>query len=97
MGLDESGINEDRDMPQELKLALRVHRAPGHGRGRRANRAQIIRMVTEGGAITTSSRPKSGGRKKPTSPYQETDIPMLDALVHRARASMSMPSEWTAN
>src|SRR5258708_21064195 len=29
MGLDEAGINEDRDMLQEMRLALRVHRTPG--------------------------------------------------------------------
>ena len=76
------------------ELALRVHRALGHGGGRRANRAELIRMATEGGAMTTAFRPKSGGWKKRTSPYQDADIPKLDALVQRARASMSMPSAW---
>ena len=29
LGIDEAGINDDRDMLQEMRLALRVHRIPG--------------------------------------------------------------------
>src|SRR5439155_25132863 len=29
LGLDEAGINDDRDMLQEMRLVLRLHRVPG--------------------------------------------------------------------
>ena len=29
IGLDEAGINDDRDMLQEMRLVLRLHRVPG--------------------------------------------------------------------
>lgn len=29
LGMDEAGINDDRDMLQELRLVLRAHREPG--------------------------------------------------------------------
>jgi cytosine/adenosine deaminase-related metal-dependent hydrolase len=98
MGLDEAGINDDRDMLQELKLALRVHRTPGMDDDV-PTPSQIVRMATEGGAKTT---PFSDGigRLEPgrcfyavlidwnaaTYPYQDENIPMLDALVQRARS-----------
>jgi 5-methylthioadenosine/S-adenosylhomocysteine deaminase len=97
MGLDEAGINEDRDMLQELKLALRVHRTPGLDDDI-PTAPQILRMATEGGGKTTSFGSEIGrlepGRlfdavlidwKRATYPFQDADIPMLDALVQRAK------------
>jgi 5-methylthioadenosine/S-adenosylhomocysteine deaminase len=99
MGLDEAGINEDRDMLQELKLALRVHRTPGMEEADVPTAPQIVRMATEGGAMTTAFGAEIGrleaGRlfdavlidwTKATYPYQDADIPMLDALIQRAKA-----------
>lgn len=98
MGLDEAGINEDRDMLQELKLALRVHRTPGMDDDV-PTPSQIVRMATEGGAMTTAFGAEIGrldaGRcfdavlidwNKATYPFQDPDIPMLDAVVQRAKA-----------
>ena len=98
MGLDEAGINEDRDMLQELKLALRVHRTPGLDDDV-PTPTQIFRMASEGGAKTTAFGASIGrldpGRffdavlidvDKAFYPYQDADIPMLDALVQRAHA-----------
>jgi 5-methylthioadenosine/S-adenosylhomocysteine deaminase len=99
MGLDEAGINEDRDMLQELKLALRVHRTPGMDDDDVPTPAQIVRMATEGGARTTAFG-DSIGRLAPgrfldavlidwdaaTYPFQDPDIPMLDAVVQRAKS-----------
>jgi cytosine/adenosine deaminase-related metal-dependent hydrolase len=98
MGLDEAGINEDRDMLQELKLALRVHRTPGMDDDV-PTPSQVVRMATEGGAKTTAFG-DSVGRLDPgrffdavlidwnaaTYPFQDPDIPMLDAVVQRAKA-----------
>ena len=60
---------------------------------------QIVRMATEGGAMTTAFGAEIGrldaGRMfdavlidwtKATYPYQDADIPMLDVLVQRAKA-----------
>jgi 5-methylthioadenosine/S-adenosylhomocysteine deaminase len=98
MGLDEAGINEDRDMLQELKLALRVHRTPGMD-DEVPTPAQIVRMATEGGAKTTAFGDSIGrleqGRlfdavlidwNAATYPFQDPDIPMLDAVVQRAKS-----------
>ncbi|CAL76901.1 Putative amidohydrolase family protein [Bradyrhizobium sp. ORS 278] len=98
MGLDEAGINEDRDMLQELKLALRVHRTPGMD-DEVPTSPQIVRMATEGGAKTTAFGESIGkleqGRlfdavlidwNAAMYPFQDPDIPMLDALVQRAKS-----------
>ena len=98
MGLDEAGINDDRDMLQELKLALRVHRTPGM-EDDVPTPSQIVRIATEGGAKTTAFG-EAIGRLDPgrffdavlidwnaaTYPFQDPDIPMLDAVVQRAKS-----------
>ncbi len=99
LGIDEAGINDDRDMLQEMRLALRVHREPGIG-APHPSPAQILRMATERGAATTPFGTRIG-RLSPgceadlamfdwdavTYPYQDADIPPVDVLVQRARAS----------
>ena len=52
MGLDEAGINDDRDMLQEMRLVLRLHRVPGMEDGV-PTAAQVFQMATENGALTT--------------------------------------------
>jgi 5-methylthioadenosine/S-adenosylhomocysteine deaminase len=99
MGLDEAGINEDRDMLQEMRLALRVHRTPGMD-DEVPGCAQILKMASEDGARTTPFGEQIGrletGRladavllnwKTATYPYQDDDIPMLDALLQRAKTN----------
>lgn len=99
LGLDEAGINDDRDMLQEMRLALRVHRTPGMEEAEVPNCAQVLRMATEHGARTTPFG-ASIGRLDPgrqfdavaidydtaTYPYQDPDIPPLDAVLQRARS-----------
>ena len=97
MGLDEAGINEDRDMLQELRLVLRAHRTPGMDDSV-PTCPQVLRMATEHGAKTTAFGESIGrldpGRffdavlinwRKATYPYQDPDIPVLDALMQRAK------------
>ena len=98
LGLDEAGINDDRDMLQEMRLALRLHRVPGMDDDV-PTRAQVFRMATEDGAATTPFGPHRGARARPRGgpraapwryvahPYLEAGTPVLDAVVHRARAS----------
>lgn len=97
LGLDEAGINEDRDMLQEMKLVLRAHRVPGLDEDEVPSCPQVLRMATEHGARTTAFRGEIG-RLDPgmafdavaidfhgaTWPFQDTDIPPLDALMQRA-------------
>ena len=99
MGLDEAGINDDRDMLQEMRLALRAHRTPGMDDDVPTCR-QVLRMATESGRKTTAFGEEIGrldpGRyfdavlidwNKATYPYQDDDVPMLDAVIQRAKTS----------
>lgn len=97
LGLDEAGINDDRDMLQEMRMALRLHREPGIDAPHPVP-AQILRMATEFGADTTPYG-RAIGRLHPgceadlvmfdwdrvTYPYQNDAIPPIDVLVQRAR------------
>lgn len=98
MGLDEAGINEDRDMLQEMRLALRLHRIPGMRDQDVPSCPQILKMATEGGALTTAFGASIGkleaGRmadavlidvERAFYPYQDDDVSMLDALIQRAK------------
>jgi cytosine/adenosine deaminase-related metal-dependent hydrolase len=98
LGLDEAGINDDRDMLQEIRLALRIHRTPGMDDDVPTS-AQVFRMATEDGAATTPFGAQVGtlevGRaadlvllpwRHVAHPYLDPDISVLDAIVHRARA-----------
>lgn len=100
IGLDEAGINDDRDMLQELRLVLRAHRVPGMGDNEVPGMGQVLRMATVGGARTTSWRDSLGtlevGKGADLSlidwdsiayPYLDELTPTLDAVVQRAKAS----------
>jgi cytosine/adenosine deaminase-related metal-dependent hydrolase len=110
LGIDEAGINDDRDMLQEMRLALRVHREPGID-APHPSPAQVLRMATEHGARTT---PFAGriGRLSPgmaadcvmfdwnavTYPYQDDAIGFVDVLVQRAKTGavkgVMVEGEW---
>ncbi|MGE5200650.1 MAG: amidohydrolase family protein [Acidobacteriota bacterium] len=99
MGLDEAGINDDRDMLQEMRLVLRLHRVPGMD-DTVPTCPQVLRMATEHGALTTPFG-RAIGRLDPgrlcdlvlvnwrtaTWPYQDEDVPVLDAVLQRAKPS----------
>lgn len=98
LGIDEAGLNDDRDMLQEMRLALRMHRSPGLDADEVPTCAQVLRMATEHGAATTGFRGQIG-RLAPgmrfdavaidvdaaTWPYQDAQVAPLDALLQRAR------------
>ena len=99
LGLDEAGINDDRDMLQEMRLVLRLHRVPGMD-DVVPTAADVFRMATEHGAATT---PFAGsiGTLEPgkaadlvlldwphlARPYLDPATSVLDAVVHRGRAA----------
>jgi len=99
LGIDEAGINDDRDMLQEMRLALRVHREPGID-APHPSAVDVFRMATEHGAVTTPFGASIGrlspgssadlailDRRTITWPYQDEDTPLLDVIVGRARTS----------
>jgi cytosine/adenosine deaminase-related metal-dependent hydrolase len=99
IGLDEAGINDDRDMLQEMRLVLRAHREPGIA-APCPTPAQVLRMASEHGAATTPFGARIGtlavGAEADlvmldwnavTWPYQSADVPLVDVLVQRARTS----------
>ncbi len=99
LGLDEAGINDDRDMFQEMRLVLRLHRVPGMD-DVVPTCAQILEMATAGGAATTGFATRIGaiqaGKaadlvllpwKSIAYPYLDTASTPVDAVVHRGRAA----------
>jgi 5-methylthioadenosine/S-adenosylhomocysteine deaminase len=99
MGLDEAGINDDRDMLQEMRLVLRLHRVPGMD-DVVPTAAQVFQMATENGALTTGFADSIGTLEPGKAadlvlvnwqqiayPYLDKTVPVVDAVVHRAKTS----------
>jgi len=97
IGLDEAGINDDRDMLQEMRMVLRAHREPGMD-DRIPTMAQVFRMATSGGAKTTPYGAQLGSLevgkgadmvlldwKQISYPYLDAEMPVLDAVIQRAK------------
>jgi len=97
IGIDEAGINDDRDMLQEMRLVLNVHREPGVGDGV-PTAGQVLRMATAGGAMTTPFGSEIGqlvpgafadmsllNWSAIAKPYLDSDTPILSAIIHRAK------------
>jgi 5-methylthioadenosine/S-adenosylhomocysteine deaminase len=97
IGLDEAGINDDRDMLQEMRMVLRAHREPGTD-DRVPTTAQVFRMATSGGAKTTPFGARLGSLevgkgadmvlldwKQISYPYLDAELPVLDAVIQRAK------------
>ncbi len=99
IGLDEAGINDDRDMLQEMRLVLRANRTPGMVDGDVPGMGQVLRMATVGGARTTAFGEQIGtleaGRAADLSlidwdsiayPYLDPETPAIDAVIQRAKS-----------
>jgi cytosine/adenosine deaminase-related metal-dependent hydrolase len=97
MGLDEAGLNDDRDMLQEMRMVLRAHRTPGMADGA-PTVPQVFRMATEGGAKTTGYAGQIGAIAPGMAadlvlmdwdaiaePYLDPLTGVLEAVVQRAR------------
>ncbi|MCB1740648.1 MAG: amidohydrolase family protein [Gammaproteobacteria bacterium] len=98
IGLDEAGINDDRDMLQEMRMVLRAHRVPGMD-DQVPTTPQVLRMATVGGARTTPYRDSLGtlevGKGADLSlidwrqisyPYLDENTSLVDAVVQRAKS-----------
>jgi 5-methylthioadenosine/S-adenosylhomocysteine deaminase len=99
IGMDEAGINDDRDMLQEMRLVLRAHRVPGMEDDVPTS-PQVFRMATAGGAKTTAFGETIGalevGRaadlvlldwRQISYPYLDQEIKLLDAVIQRAKTA----------
>ncbi len=99
MGMDEAGINDDRDMLQEMRLILKLHRTPGIDELVPTS-AQVFQMATEQGAKTTGFEHEIGSLEVGKAadlvmmnwrhiayPYLDRDVPLIDAVLHRSRGS----------
>ena len=99
MGLDEAGINDDKDMLQEMRMVMRVHRTPGMDDDVPTS-PQVLKMATEhgahttpfGGAIGTLEAGKSADLvvldwNELAYPYLDETVSVADAIVHRAKTS----------
>ena len=97
LGIDEAGMNDDRDMLQEMRQVLRLHRVPGMD-APQPSIAEVFRMATENGALTTAFGDRIGridvGRSADlvllkwssiAYPFLDPDVPVLDAVVQRAK------------
>jgi cytosine/adenosine deaminase-related metal-dependent hydrolase len=102
IGLDEAGINDDRDMLQEMRMVLRAHRVPGMDDAV-PTAAQVFRMATAGGAKTTPFGDQLGvlepGRaadmvlidwRTLSYPYLDEETPTLDAVMQRAKTARTV-------
>jgi cytosine/adenosine deaminase-related metal-dependent hydrolase len=99
LGIDEAGLNDDRDMLQEMRLVKHLHCVPGL-ETKTLTAAQIFRMATENGATATGFGAEIGtiepGKRadlvlldfeRIAAPYLDPKIPVADAIVYRARSS----------
>ncbi len=97
LGIDEAGLNDDRDMLQEMRLVLKLHRVPGMDDAAVPSAFDVFRMATEGGAQTTPFGSRIGvlevGRaadivlfdwQKVSEPFIDPRVSLIDALVQRA-------------
>jgi cytosine/adenosine deaminase-related metal-dependent hydrolase len=100
IGIDEAGINDDRDMLQEMRLVLRAHRTPGMVDADVPTIAQVFRMATAGGAKTTAFGERLGVLEPGKAadmvlidwhqlayPYLDPETKVLDAVLQRAKTS----------
>ncbi|MEQ9812000.1 MAG: amidohydrolase family protein [Azospirillaceae bacterium] len=97
LGIDEAGINDDRDMLQEMRLVLRLHREPGMDE-RYPTATQVLHMATEAGAATTPFADRIGrlapgyaadllviDQEAVAGPYLDSAIGPVDAVLNRAK------------
>ena len=101
IGIDEAVINDDRDMLQEMRLVLNLHRVPGMDDSV-PTPEQVFRMATSDGAHTTCYCGEIGSLevgkaadivvmdwRHVSYPFLDLDhdVSVLEAVLHRGRAA----------
>ena len=97
IGTDDMGMNDDKDMLQEMRLVLKIHRLPTV-EFNPLTPHQVFQMATMNGAHASGfgdsiGTLEAGKRaditlidlKRLDEPYLNPEVSIVDALVHRAR------------
>ncbi|MDR3475489.1 MAG: amidohydrolase family protein [Devosia sp.] len=95
LGIDQSNINDDRDLTQEMRLVWALHRETGMWNDR-PSAAEIFRMATETGARTVGFAGEIGtldpgmkadivlmDRRKIERPFVDPGVPLAEMVLHR--------------
>ena len=98
IGSDEAGINDDKDLFQEMRLVLKLHRVPGIELVP-PTAYQVFQMATVNGAYASWFGDRIGtlepGKRADMvllnlqnieEPYLDPDVSIVDAVVHRGRS-----------
>lgn len=98
MGSDEAGINDDKDMFQEMRMVLKLHRVPGIENPPPSS-YQVLEMATVNGAYASMFGDRIGtlepGKRADMilldlrnieEPFLDPEVPLVDAVVHRGRS-----------
>ena len=98
LGSDEAGINDDKDMFQEMRMALKIHRIPGIDHTP-PTAHQVLQMATVNGAYAGWFGDRIGtlepGKRADLvlldlrnieEPFLDPEVSIVDAMVHRGRA-----------
>ena len=97
IGSDEAGLNDDKDLFQEMRLVLKLHRVPGMDLEPPTS-CQVLEMATVNGAYASWFGDRIGtlepGKRADMvlvdlrnieEPYLDPQVSVVDALVHRGR------------
>ena len=97
IGSDEAGLNDDKDLFQEMRLVLKLHRVPGIDLEPPTSH-QVLEMATANGAYASWFGDRIGtlepGKRADMTlvdmrnieePFLDPRVSVVDALVHRAR------------
>ncbi len=97
IGSDEAGLNDDKDLFQEMRLVLKLHRVPGIDLEPPTS-YQVLEMATVNGAYASWFGDRIGtlepGKRADMvlldlrnieEPYLDPEVSVVDALVHRGR------------
>ncbi|MFQ6030677.1 MAG: amidohydrolase family protein [Dehalococcoidia bacterium] len=98
IGSDEAGLNDDKDLFQEMRLVLKLHRVPGIDH-RPPTSYQVLEMATVNGAYASWFGDRIGtlepGKRADLvllnlqnieEPYLDPEVSIVDAVVHRGRS-----------
>ena len=97
IGSDEAGLNDDKDLFQEMRLVLKIHRVPGIDL-KPPTSYQVLQMATANGAYASWFGDRIGtlepGKRADMvlvdmrnieEPFLDPRVSVVDALVHRGR------------
>jgi 5-methylthioadenosine/S-adenosylhomocysteine deaminase len=97
LGSDEAGINDDKDLFQEMRLVLKLHRVPGIDHVP-PTACQVFQMATVNGAYASWFGDRIGTLERGNradlvlldlqniqEPYLDPRVSVVDAVVHRGR------------